>query len=216
MDTRTVPATRSRSPEPDDDLAMRAVLACARGRRDARQAERALLEATEELAVCSCTAWEKRRSAGTTAERLFVELQQTRLLLREARERGEILAARFEKIEPRRRPYYTPPLRFRILEHMKRYMLSVEETARRFLVSPQTLYNWLAEVRCQPDRDAVGSMVRPVPPVLGRRSAAHPADGRGGLWGKEEDRPDASPERLEGLASVCGADPQGEAPAAGA
>ena len=165
MDTRTVPTTSTPTPEPDDDLALRAIVACARGRADGRQAERALLRATEELTVCSCAAWEKRRSEGTTAERLFVELQQTRLLLREARDRADILAARFEKIEPRRRPYYTPALRFRILEHMKTYLLSVEETARRFLLTPQTLYNWLAEVRQHPHRDTVGSSVCPVPPV---------------------------------------------------
>jgi putative transposase len=165
MDDRACSAGASHSPDPEDDLALRAVLACARRRGDPRQAERALLRATEELTVCSCGAWEKQRSQGTTAERLFIDLQESRLLLREARERAEILAARLDKIEPRRRPYYTPTLRFRILEHMKRYMLSVEETARRFLVTPQTLYNWLDEVRQNPDRDTVGSSVRGVPPV---------------------------------------------------
>jgi len=103
MDTRTAPARRTSSPEPDDDLAMRAVVACARRRRDARHAERALLRACEELTLCSCAAWEKQRSEGTTAERLYGELQQTRLLLREARDWAEILAARLEKIEPRHR-----------------------------------------------------------------------------------------------------------------
>jgi transposase InsO family protein len=165
MDTTTLPTRSTRSPEPEDDLALRAVLACARRQGDQRQAERALLQATQDLAVCSCAAWEKQRSDGTTAETLFVELQQTRLLLREARERAEILAARLEKIGPRHRPYYTPALRFRILEHMKKYLLDVEETARRFLVTPQTLYTWLAEVRQHPDRDVVGFSVRPVPPV---------------------------------------------------
>jgi putative transposase len=151
--------------EAEDDLALRAVLACARRRGDVRHAERALLQATEELTVCSCAAWEKQRSSGATAERVFVELQQTRLLLREARERAEILAARIERVEPRRRRRYTPPLRFRILEHMRRYLLSVEETARHFLVTPQTIYNWLAEMRRHPDATTVGSTVHPVPPV---------------------------------------------------
>ena len=125
------------SPHPDDDLALRAVLATARRRTDDRHAERAFLQATQDLTLCSMAAWERQRSAGTTAETLFVELQHVRFLLYEARERAEILAARLERVDPRRRRRYTPPLRFRILEHMKKYMLSVEETARRFLVTPQ-------------------------------------------------------------------------------
>ena len=152
-------------PEPDDDLALRAVLANARRRGDHRHAERAFLQATQDLSVCSTAAWERARQNGTTAEQLFVELQKTRFLLREARERAEILTARLDKRDPRRRPHYTPPLRFQILEHMKKYLLSVEETARRFLVTPQTIYNWLDELRQHPDKKTVGSTVRPVPPV---------------------------------------------------
>ena len=89
MDTRTPQDTTAPYPEAEDDLALRAVLACARRRNDARHAERALLQATEDLTLCSFVAWEKQRSEGTTAERLFVELQHTRFLLREAREHAE-------------------------------------------------------------------------------------------------------------------------------
>jgi hypothetical protein len=102
MDTRTAPARRTSSPEPDDDLALRAVLACARRQHaGARHAERALLRATADLSVSSVAAWQRQRADGTTAEKLFVELQHTRFLLREARERAEILAARLERVEPR-------------------------------------------------------------------------------------------------------------------
>ena len=72
--------------------------------------------------------------------------------------RAEILAARLERVEPRRRRHYTPPLRYRILEHMKRYMLTVEETARRFLVTPQTIYNWIASGKVEYVRTAGGSV----------------------------------------------------------
>ena len=169
MTTATSPPPPSR--EVDDDFALRAVLACARRRTDEHHAERALLRATEDLSVCSVVAWQRHRAEGTTAEKLVVELQRTRLLLRKARERAEILAARFERVEPRRRRHYTPPLRFRILEHMKRYMLTVEETARRFLVTPQTIYNWIAEMRRDPDATRVGSKIVAVPPVRRYSSA---------------------------------------------
>ena len=116
MSTTKSPPAPDPPPELDDDLAMRAVLACARRRSDERRSERALLQATEDLTLCSAAAWEKQRSEGTTAEELWVELQHTRLLLREAREQIEVLTDRFERVEPRRRRRYTPPLRFRILE----------------------------------------------------------------------------------------------------
>jgi transposase InsO family protein len=165
------PAGPTVLPEIDDELVLRAIVACARRRTDERHAERALLQATEDLSVCSVAAWQRHWSDGTTAEKLFVELQRTRLLLREARERAEILAARLERVEPRRRRHYTPPLRYRILEHMKRYMLTVEETARRFLVTPQTIYNWIAEMRRHPDATGVGSKIVAVPPVRRYSSA---------------------------------------------
>jgi len=73
--------------------------------------------------------------------------------------------ARLARLEPRSRPRYSPELRFRILEHMRTYMLSVQETARRFLVTPQTIYNWIDELRQDPAATTIGSTVVPVPPV---------------------------------------------------
>ena len=157
--------TSSPCPKADDDLALRAVLGAARNRPDDRRAERAFLQATQDLTLCGAAAWERMRQGGTTAEKLHVELQHTRLLLREARHHAEILAARLERVGPRRRPHYSPPLRFRILEHRKKYLLTVEETARRFLVTPQTIYNWIDEMRRDPDATTVGSKIVPVPPV---------------------------------------------------
>ena len=66
-------------PEPDDDLALRAVLANARRGTDERRAERAFLQATRDLSVCSTAAWERARQNGTTAEQLFVEAPEDTL-----------------------------------------------------------------------------------------------------------------------------------------
>ena len=164
MNPSPVPSPRS-CPEPDDDLALRAVLASARRHPDDRQAQRALLQATEDLTLCFTAAWERLRQQGTTAEQLLAELHKTLFLLQEALDRVEILVARLAKLEARSRPHYSPALRFRILEHMRRYMLSVQETARRFLVTPQTIYNWLDELRQDPTATTIGSTVLPVPPV---------------------------------------------------
>ncbi len=102
------------------------------------------------------------RQQGTTAEQLLAELHKTLFLLQEALDRVEILAARLAKLAARSRPHYSPELRFRILEHMRQYMLSVQEAAGRFLVA---LYNWLDEISQDPAATTIGSTVIPVPPV---------------------------------------------------
>jgi transposase InsO family protein len=141
------------------------MVGCVKRHPDDRQAQRALLQATEELTLCFTAAWERLRQQGTTAEKLFLELRKTHFFLQETRDRVEILVARLERLEPRSRPHYSPQLRFRILEHMRTYMLSVQETARRFLVTPQTIYNWIDELRQSPTATTIGSTVVPVPPV---------------------------------------------------
>jgi transposase-like protein len=59
---------------------------------------------------------------------------------------NDLLRSRLERIDPQRRPRYAPWERLRILLHRARYGLSVESTARTFLVSGQTVLNWLDEV----------------------------------------------------------------------
>jgi Integrase core domain len=48
---------------------------------------------------------------------------------------------------------------------MKTYVMSVAETARRFLISGQTVARWMKEASLHPERDTVGSLIEPVPPV---------------------------------------------------
>jgi transposase InsO family protein len=153
------------TPDTAEDLTMRAVVTCARRRRRERHAERALLEATEDLTLCCAAAWERLRQKGTTAEKLYVELQKARFLLHELRDRNDILGQYISQREARRRHRYSPGLRFRILEHMRKHMLSIKETARRFHVTDQTIYNWLADLRENPEAKTIGSLLKPNPPI---------------------------------------------------
>jgi transposase InsO family protein len=149
----------------DQDLVLRAVRLAARYRRQERQAERALLQATEDLTLCCAAAWERLRQNGTTAEQLYADLRKARFLLHEVQDRNEILGEHLADREPRRRHRYSPSLRFRILEHMHLHLLSVEDTASRFYVTTQTIYNWRAELRERPDTKTIGSLVKPNPPL---------------------------------------------------
>jgi transposase InsO family protein len=163
-----VPLTPADPPPPApsvDEISLRAIIVAAKRRTNPRLLLRALLQASEDLTLCSTVAWERRRAQGTTAEKLHVELDRTLFLLAQANDRAEILAARLARIDPRHRPHYSPPLRYRILQHMRTYLLAVEETAAAFLVTGQTVYNWKHEVETTPDKTTIGSTVSPMPPV---------------------------------------------------
>jgi len=70
--------------------------------------------------------------------------------LRERNERlraeNELLRLRLERVDPHRRPHYAPWERLAILWHRSRHGLSVEATARAFVVCVNTVTNWLAAV----------------------------------------------------------------------
>jgi transposase InsO family protein len=95
-------------------------------------------------------------------EALIAELT---LRLDQERRTSALLRARFTKLEPGTRPRYTPAQRFDILEIMKQYVLSAEETARSFVVSTTAIYRWLRELKYDPEAKTVGSLVKPHPPI---------------------------------------------------
>jgi putative transposase len=84
------------------------------------------------------------RWCATTATRrpLAVELAVLKERLERAHAENDLLRARLRRIEPRRRPHYRPWERLNILWHQARYRLSLDATARAFLVSVQSLLNW--------------------------------------------------------------------------
>jgi transposase InsO family protein len=129
------------------------------------QARRALLQATELLTFASLLALNRLSSHFDPGARLLARLRRTQFLLAQAEDRNRILLSRIERIAPRHRPHYSPEIRFQILCHRQRYLLSVSETGRRFGVSTQTILRWLDEARRSPDCETVGSLLKPVPPL---------------------------------------------------
>jgi hypothetical protein len=153
-------------PEPDDlPLDDRAIQTWSRRKQLDAEAQRGLLAASQDLTVCCLASLSRLRQRGDAAPRLLAECRLLRITLAERDETIAILRQRIEKIEPRRRPHYSPEARFRILEHARKFLITVEQAAARFLVTSQTLYNWLAELREHPWRRALGSLLKPVPPV---------------------------------------------------
>jgi transposase InsO family protein len=90
-------------------------------------------------------------------------LREADLRTRLAWETVDILGARVDKIPERRRPYYTPSHRFRILEIKSLLGWNQDQTAKLFRVCANTIANW--EAHADPASGTVGSTVKPVPPI---------------------------------------------------
>lgn len=128
-----------------------------------RLALRATLAASHLLGLATGTHLRSLRALHDPIADLQARLQLAELRARLAGEALDILAARFAKIPERHRPYYTPSQRFRILEIKSFLAWSAQETARTFLVCPNTVLNWVRAA--DPQGQTVGSTVAPVPPI---------------------------------------------------
>jgi putative transposase len=106
--------------------------------------------------------WWKRvdpvRAAAAENKAVLVELEKQRAV-------AEILRGRLGRFAPRHRKHYTPEERFEILVVIAQYGMSVSEAARTFLVDAQTISRWQREARAEPEKRAVGTLVRPSPPL---------------------------------------------------
>ncbi len=136
----------------------------ARRRQLPRTAASQLLAATEALTLAALASLARLRE-GAVHARLLAESRRLRIENAELRSESHILRSRLEKLPPRERPHYSPEARFQILAHIRAYLLPLDQAARRFLVTPQTLHNWLSELRHHPDARTIGSLVRPQPPL---------------------------------------------------
>jgi transposase InsO family protein len=132
-----------------------------------RLALRAALSASHLMGLATGTHLRKLRAQNDPLAELQARLEEAELRARLAGETAEILGARFSKLPEKHRPYFTPDQRYRILEMRSLLAWSAQETARAFLVCPNTILNW--EKAADPERHSVGSTVKPTPPI--RRAA---------------------------------------------
>ena len=76
---------------------------------------------------------------------------------------ASILAARFDKLPQRKRPFYTPAQRFQILELKSLLGWPADQIARLFRVCTHTILNW--DRHADPTASTVGTTVRQMPPI---------------------------------------------------
>jgi len=143
----------------------RVVVSIAKRRRFDPRTLSALLKARELLALSLGLLLAKVRESGDPVQGLMARIKELEVLQAQAREEVDILRARLERLEPRRRRHYSPRQRFRILLFMKTHVMSVAETARRFLISTQTVSRWMKEASVHSGCHTVGSLIEPAPLV---------------------------------------------------
>src|SRR3989304_7606011 len=133
---------------------------------------RVLIKATRLLGLACGTQLAQYRNSREPLQAAFADVRRLALLARCYEAVSRILAERWQKVPERRRPHYTPHLRFQILELKALLALPQKETAQLFAIATTTVARWEQEVAANPGKETVGSLVRPNPPV--RRDAEGP------------------------------------------
>jgi transposase InsO family protein len=125
----------------------------------------ALMKATHLLGLALAERLRHYRDSGDPVLDRFARLQEQVLHVECLREVIDIHGSRWDKLPERQRPHYTPEARFRILRLRNLLALSADETARLFRVSTNTVLRWDEEARGAAKRQAVGSLLKPIPPI---------------------------------------------------
>ncbi len=97
----------------------------------------------------------------------FAEYMAVRTESERERAINQNVRAKLARFPALQRKHYRPEEQFRILELRHSYGLSRRETAAAFLIDPQTISRWEREVQAEPEKDTVGTLVRPTPPLRG-------------------------------------------------
>ncbi len=130
-----------------------------------RLALRALMKADHLLGLVLGRRLAEMRERGDVTQALLAKHYEQTLHLSLFQEALDVNNLRWDKLPERQRPHHSPESRFRILRLMHLWALSHQEAARIFCVSTSTIARWQGELAKDPDKTALGSLLRPVPPV---------------------------------------------------
>jgi len=117
-----------------------------------------VLHAISLAAAALTTAWARAGTCRASPQRAAAGADRLRTELALVREELDIKDERWRRAPARRRPHYGPVQRMRILELRALRGWTVEETARRFLVTEMTLQNWMRRLD-------EGTLIRTAEPV---------------------------------------------------
>lgn len=138
-----------------------------------RMALSALRKATHLLSLAVAQHLVEARHPGDPLRAVQAKLDEKGLLLAMTELVLDIVAARWDKVPDRQRPHYTPGQRFQILRIKHLLVLSLEDCAKLFRISVSTVARWEAEMTVKPETKAIGTTVRPSPPVRRYADVVH-------------------------------------------
>ena len=121
----------------------------------------AALHAISLASAALTTAWAKAAVSRSSRRRLAAEVDRLRAELALVAEELEIKHARWSRLPARRRPYYGPIERLRVLELRAARGWTAGQTAQRFLVTEDTIASWIRRV----DEGGERALVRTPEPV---------------------------------------------------
>ena len=108
------------------------------------------------LATTALTgAWGRTAAGRSAVSRLEIELDRANTEIALLREELAIKDARWSRLPSRRRPYYSPVERLRILQLKAARGWSRQQAAHAFLINEQTLRSWLFRVDEQGERTLI-------------------------------------------------------------
>jgi len=108
------------------------------------------------LATTALTLAHGRASTSrNTSRRLTADLDRATTEIALLREELDIKDDRWSRRPSRRRPYYTPVQRMRVLQLKAARGWSCEQAARAFLINEQTLRSWLERVDEEGERSLI-------------------------------------------------------------
>lgn len=125
----------------------------------------AVLEAHRLLGLTLGAELAERRNHHDPLQNAVADEKLDRTLLHAYQEIASILVEHVQKIHRNHRAHYSPELRFRILRVKSLLGWTQKETAGCFDVASNTVARWEAESRAHPEKETIGSLVKPQPPV---------------------------------------------------
>ena len=121
----------------------------------------ALIQSVSLAATALSLAYGRNSSSKSARNQLATELDRATAEIALLKEELAIKDARWSRLPSRRRPYYTPVQRMRILQLKAARGWSCEQAARGFLIIEQTLRSWLERV----DEEGERSLIQTAEPV---------------------------------------------------
>jgi putative transposase len=150
---------------PSSTFADRVLVSLIKRRHLSQLALRAVLKANQLLGLTFGLQLAEKRDSGEPWQVAFAQCKEHDFLGLAFQEAADILGLRWDKVPDKRRPQYSPELRYRILRFKALLALSPEETARLFRLAPGTIARWERQPAGAADSQAEGSLVKPQPPV---------------------------------------------------